>query len=107
LRRVEYGDERDPVQRRKLLAISPLTRIKELRLPLMVQTGGNDPRVPASEAEQAVKAVRRNDGTAWHLLAQDEGHGFAKKANQDYAFWTSLMFWQRNLLGERPRRGSE
>ncbi|HEX8448031.1 MAG TPA: prolyl oligopeptidase family serine peptidase [Allosphingosinicella sp.] len=104
LRRVEYGDERDPVQRKKLLAISPLTRIKELRLPLMVQTGGNDPRVPASEAEQAVKAVRRNGGTAWHLLAQDEGHGFAKKANQDYAFWASLMFWQRNLLDERARR---
>lgn len=107
LRRVEYGDERDPVQRKKLLAISPLTRIKELRLPLMVQTGGNDPRVPASEAEQAVKAVRRNDGTAWHLLAQDEGHGFAKKANQDYAFWASLLFWQRHLLGERERRGTE
>jgi dipeptidyl aminopeptidase/acylaminoacyl peptidase len=107
LRRVEYGDERDPVQRKKLLAISPLTRIKELRLPLMVQTGGNDPRVPASEAEQAVKAVRRNEGTAWHLLAQDEGHGFAKKANQDYAFWASLLFWQRNLLDERPRRGSD
>ena len=107
LRRVEYGDERDPAQRKKLLAISPLTRIKELRLPLMVQTGGNDPRVPASEAEQAVKAVRRNGGTAWHLLAQDEGHGFAKKANQDYAFWASLMFWQRNLLGERAGRGTE
>lgn len=107
LRRVEYGDERDPVQRKKLLAISPLTRIRELRLPLMVQTGGNDPRVPASEAEQAVKAVRRNGGTAWHVLAQDEGHGFAKKANQDYAFWASLLFWQRHLLGERERRGSE
>jgi dipeptidyl aminopeptidase/acylaminoacyl peptidase len=107
LRRVEYGDERDPAQRKKLLAISPLTRIKELRLPLMVQTGGNDPRVPASEAEQAVKAVRRNGGTAWHLLAQDEGHGFAKKVNQDYAFWASLMFWQRHLLDEKPRRGSE
>lgn len=107
LRRVEYGDERDASQRKKLLAISPLTRIKELRLPLMVQTGGNDPRVPASEAEQAVKAVRRNGGTAWHLLAQDEGHGFAKKVNQDYAFWASLMFWQRHLLDERPRRGTE
>ncbi|HEX2762742.1 MAG TPA: prolyl oligopeptidase family serine peptidase [Allosphingosinicella sp.] len=100
LRRVEYGDERDPAQRKKLLAISPLTRVKELRIPLMVQTGGNDPRVPASEAEQIVKAVRRNDNPAWHLLAQNEGHGFAKKENQDYAFWASLMFWKRYLLGE-------
>jgi dipeptidyl aminopeptidase/acylaminoacyl peptidase len=100
LRRVEYGDERDPVQRAKLLAISPLTRVSELRIPLMVTTGGNDPRVPASEADQIIRAVRGNGGTAWHLLGQDEGHGFAKKANQDYQFWTSLMFWQRNLFGE-------
>jgi dipeptidyl aminopeptidase/acylaminoacyl peptidase len=103
LRRVEYGDERDPAQRAKLLAISPLTRIRELRMPLMIVTGGNDPRVPASEAEQVVKAVRANGGNVWHLLAQDEGHGFAKKANQDYQFWTSLMFWQQNLLGQRAR----
>ena len=102
LRRVEYGDERDPVQRAKLIAISPLTRVKELRLPLMVVTGGNDPRVPASEADQIVKAVRANGRTAWHLLARDEGHGFSKKANQDYLFWTSLMFWQANLLGQEP-----
>ncbi|MEA3004188.1 MAG: hypothetical protein QOH81_2976 [Sphingomonadales bacterium] len=99
LRRVEYGDERDPVQRAKLLAISPLTRVRELRIPLMVTTGGNDPRVPPSEAEQIVRAVRANGGTAWHLLGKDEGHGFAKKANQDYQFWASLLFWQRNLFG--------
>jgi dipeptidyl aminopeptidase/acylaminoacyl peptidase len=101
LRRVEYGDERDPAQRAKLLAISPLTHVKDLRVPLFVVTGGNDPRVPPSEAEQIVRAVRANGGEAWHLLGKDEGHGFAKKANQDYQFWASLLFWQRNLLGER------
>jgi dipeptidyl aminopeptidase/acylaminoacyl peptidase len=101
LRRVEYGDERDPAQRAKLLAISPLTRVRDLRVPLMVVTGGNDPRVPPSEANQMVKAARANGGEAWHLLGQDEGHGFAKKANQDYQFWTSLLFWERNLLRGR------
>jgi dipeptidyl aminopeptidase/acylaminoacyl peptidase len=100
LRRVEYGDERDPQQRRKLEAISPLTRSKEIRLPLLVVTGNNDPRVPASEAEQIVRAVRSHGGQAWHLLAMDEGHGFAKKANQDYQFWASLMFWEQTLLRE-------
>jgi dipeptidyl aminopeptidase/acylaminoacyl peptidase len=99
LRRVEYGDERDPAQRAKLVEISPLTHAKQLRIPLMVQTGGNDPRVPPSEAEQMVKAVRANGVPAWHLLAQNEGHGYAKKENQDYAFWASLLFWQRNLFG--------
>lgn len=105
LRRVEYGDERDPAQRAKLKEISPLTRVSELRIPLMVVTGGNDPRVPASEADQIVKAVRANGGTAWHLLGQNEGHGFAKKENQDYNFWASLIFWQQTLLGgEKPAR---
>ena len=100
LRRIEYGDERDPAQRAKLVAISPLTRAKELKIPLMVVTGGNDPRVPPSEANQMVAAVRANGVPAWHLLARDEGHGYAKKENQDYQFWTSLMFWQANLLGK-------
>ena len=99
LRRVEYGDERNPAERAALLAISPMTRASELRIPLMVVTGGNDPRVPASEADQMVRAVRANGQTAWHLLAADEGHGFSKKENQDYQFWTTLMFWQQHLLG--------
>jgi dipeptidyl aminopeptidase/acylaminoacyl peptidase len=98
LRRVEYGDERDPAERARLLAISPLTRVDELRIPLMVVTGANDPRVPASEADQIVKSVREKGRTAWHLVGQNEGHGFAKKENQDYQFWTGLMFWQANLL---------
>ncbi|MEA3047951.1 MAG: hypothetical protein QOJ53_2283 [Sphingomonadales bacterium] len=99
LRRVEYGDERDPAQRAALLAISPMTRVEALRIPLMVVTGANDPRVPASEADQMVRAVRASGRPAWHLLGQNEGHGFAKKENQDYQFWVGLMFWEANLLG--------
>ncbi len=104
LRRVEYGDERVPEQRAKLMAISPLTRVNELNIPLMIVTGGNDPRMPASEADQIVKAIRSKGGTVWHILGQNEGHGFAKKENQDYEFWTGLMFWERTLLGNE--RGS-
>jgi len=100
LRRVEYGDERDPVQRAKLLEISPLTRINEIRLPLFVVQGANDPRVPKSEADQIVQAVRANGQDVWYLVGENEGHGFAKKENQDYQFWTTLMFWQKNLLGQ-------
>ncbi len=100
LRRVEYGDERVPEQRAKLLAISPLTDIAKIKVPLMVVTGGNDPRVPPSEADQVVKAVRGNGGTVWHMLAADEGHGYRKKANTDYNFWGVLAFWQAYLLGD-------
>ena len=100
LRRVEYGDERDPVQRAKLMEISPLTRVNEITKPMFVVTGANDPRVPKSEADQMVAAIRANGGEAWHLVAADEGHGFAKKANSDYAFLAQLVFWKRHLLGE-------
>ena len=99
LRRVEYGDERDPAQRAKLMAISPLTRVNEIEKPMFVITGANDPRVPKSEADQMVAAIRKNGGEAWHLVAADEGHGFAKKANSDYAFLAQLAFWEKRLLG--------
>lgn len=98
LRRVEYGDERDPRQRAKLKAISPLGRADRIAVPLKVVTGANDPRVPASEAEQMVAAVRARGGQAWHLVARNEGHGFRRKENQDYQFWTSLIFWEQTLL---------
>jgi dipeptidyl aminopeptidase/acylaminoacyl peptidase len=100
LRRAEYGDERDPAQRAKLLEISPLRRIGEIREPLYVVQGANDPRVPKSEADQIVKALRANGNEVWYLLADNEGHGYAKKENLDYLFWTTLMFWQKNLLGQ-------
>jgi dipeptidyl aminopeptidase/acylaminoacyl peptidase len=103
LRRVEYGDERDAKQRAKLTAISPLTRAAELKIPLMVTTGGNDPRVPASEADQMIKAVRANNVPAWSLLAKDEGHGYAKKENVDYQFWSTILFLQKNLLGDASK----
>jgi dipeptidyl aminopeptidase/acylaminoacyl peptidase len=100
LRRVEYGDERIPEQRAKLTEISPLTRVSEIEKPMFVITGANDPRVPKSEADQMVAAIRANGGEAWHLVAADEGHGFAKKANADYAFLAQLVFWKKYLLGE-------
>jgi dipeptidyl aminopeptidase/acylaminoacyl peptidase len=100
LRRVEYGDERIPEQRAKLTEISPLTRVGEIAKPMFVITGANDPRVPKSEADQMVAAIRAKGGEAWHLVAADEGHGFAKKANADYAFLAQLAFWKKHLLGE-------
>jgi dipeptidyl aminopeptidase/acylaminoacyl peptidase len=101
LRRVEYGDERDPKQRAKLVEISPLTSVGKIAVPLLVATGGNDPRVPPSEAEQMIAAVRGRGGQAWHLIAQNEGHVFRKKENEDYYFWASILFWEKTLLDGR------
>jgi dipeptidyl aminopeptidase/acylaminoacyl peptidase len=100
LRRVEYGDERDPKQRAKLLEISPLRRISEIKAPLFIVQGANDPRVPKSEADQIVKAVRSGGTDVWYLVGENEGHGFAKKENQDYQFWATMMFWQKTLLAQ-------
>jgi dipeptidyl aminopeptidase/acylaminoacyl peptidase len=98
LRRVEYGDERDPKQRAKLEEISPLNHIDQIKSPMFVVAGANDPRVPASEAEQIVKALRARGIPTWYLLGRNEGHGFGKKENQDYLFWATLMFWDQTLL---------
>jgi dipeptidyl aminopeptidase/acylaminoacyl peptidase len=100
LRRVEYGDERDPKQRAKLLEISPLRRISEIKAPLFIVQGANDPRVPKSEADQIVKAVRASGTDVWYLVGENEGHGFAKKENQDYQFWSTMMFWEKTLLAQ-------
>lgn len=98
LRRVEYGDERDPAQRTKLTEISPLTGVDRLKIPLLVVTGSNDPRVPESEASQIVAAVRAKGGTAWHLIGKNEGHGYRKKENRDYQAAVETMFWKTYLL---------
>jgi dipeptidyl aminopeptidase/acylaminoacyl peptidase len=98
LRRVEYGDERDPKQRAKLEEISPLRRMKEIQAPLFIVQGANDPRVPKSEADQIVKALRADGRTVWYMVGENEGHGFAKKENQDYLFWSTLQFWDQTLL---------
>ena len=83
LRRIEYGDERDPHMRVFLERISPLTNAARIRKPLLVAAGQNDPKVPASESEQLVWQVRSTGGDVWYLVAKDEGHGFAKKSNED------------------------
>jgi len=98
LRRVEYGDERDPKMREFLERIAPFNKAKNITKPLFVIAGKNDPRVPASESEQMVSIVRQNGTPVWWLMAKDEGHGFAKKKNQDYQFYATVMFVKEYLL---------
>jgi dipeptidyl aminopeptidase/acylaminoacyl peptidase len=98
LRRVEYGDERDPKMRAFLEQIAPYNKAKNITKPLFVVAGKNDPRVPASESEQMVNIVRQNGTPVWWLMAKDEGHGFAKKKNQDYQFCATVMFMKDYLL---------
>lgn len=100
LRRVEYGDERDPAMAKVFEEISPLNNAAKITSPLFVAQGRNDPRVPYTEAEQIVKAVRGNGQPVWYLLYADEGHGFAKKANSDWFGAATILFWQQHLLND-------
>jgi dipeptidyl aminopeptidase/acylaminoacyl peptidase len=98
LRRVEYGDERDDRMSEFLETISPANRANQIRRPLLVVQGRNDPRVPVTESEQMVKAIRNRGGTVWYLMAKDEGHGFAKKRNADFQFLAMVQFLKKFLL---------
>jgi dipeptidyl aminopeptidase/acylaminoacyl peptidase len=98
LRRAEYGDERDPAMREFLESIAPARHARSITKPLFVVQGRNDPRVPYTESEQMVATVKANGGPVWYLLANDEGHGFAKKKNQDFQFYATVAFVRAYLL---------
>jgi dipeptidyl aminopeptidase/acylaminoacyl peptidase len=98
LRRVEYGDERNPKMREFLEHIAPMNNIEKIKKPMMVVAGKNDPRVPVSESDQIVAALKKSGTPVWYIMAKDEGHGFQKKANQDYQFYATVEFLQEYLL---------
>ena len=99
LRRVEYGDERVAEVAEFFERIAPLNNSKRITKPLFVVQGGNDPRVPLSEADQIVERVKSNGGGVWYLMASDEGHGFRKKNNADFQFYATTLFVKKYLLG--------
>jgi dipeptidyl aminopeptidase/acylaminoacyl peptidase len=98
LRRTKYGDERDPDMRAFLEKIAPTANAYKITKPMLIVQGLNDPRVPVIESEQILEAIRGNGGTAWYLLARDEGHGFRKKSNRDYYMSAMMLFLEQHLV---------
>ena len=98
LRRVEYGDERDPETRAFLEKISPLNNVDKIDVPLLIVQGQNDPIVPVSESEQMVRALRERGQPVWYLNALNEGHVYQKKENRDIFQQVTFMFLQQYLL---------
>jgi dipeptidyl aminopeptidase/acylaminoacyl peptidase len=98
LRRAEYGDERDPEMRAFMERIAPLNHADKITKPLFVIQGANDPRVPLSESDQIVGAAKKNQVPVWYLVAKDEGHGFRKKKNRDFQFYSTILFVEKFLL---------
>ncbi len=97
-RRLEYGDERVPEVRAYLESISPLNHADRIDIPLLVVQGKNDPRVPASESEQIVNALRERGRPVWYILALNEGHGYDRKENRDIYEQATILFLQQHLL---------
>ena len=98
LRRVEYGDERDPKMHEFLEKIAPMNHVDMIKKPMLVVAGKNDPRVPVSESEQIAGALKKQGTPVWFLIGKDEGHGYRKKVNQDYQFYATVEFLQEYLL---------
>ena len=91
----EYGD---PVKDSAFLVeISPLTHVNDIKHPLFVYQGKNDPRVPYTEAEQIVEAVKKKGVPVEYILLPDEGHGLAKRENRIKVITAIVKFLDENV----------
>jgi dipeptidyl aminopeptidase/acylaminoacyl peptidase len=100
LRRVEYGDERNPEMRAHLESIAPIRHVDGIRHPMLIVQGENDPRVPVTESEQMVAALRDAGQTVWYMNALNEGHGYEKKENRDIYQQATVLFLKEHLIGD-------
>ena len=97
-RKALYDEIGDPVRDKDFLtATSPLFHAREIRMPLMVVQGANDPRVIKPESDEIVEAVKNNKVPVEYVVFADEGHGFSKKKNQAEANAKILQFLDKYL----------
>ena len=82
-----------------LVARSPLSRVDDIKIPMLIAQGANDPRVKQAESEQIVAAMRRKGIDHEYLLFEDEGHGFAKPENRLQFYRVAETFLAQHLDG--------
>jgi dipeptidyl aminopeptidase/acylaminoacyl peptidase len=82
-----------------LWSISPLSRVDQIVIPILIAQGANDPRVKQAESEQIVQAMRERGVEHEYLLFPDEGHGFARPENTKTFFRASERFLAKHLGG--------
>jgi dipeptidyl aminopeptidase/acylaminoacyl peptidase len=99
--RLEYGDIDDPDDREFFREISPITHVDNVRAPVMVLHGANDPRDPVEESDQFVRAIRERGGEVQYLRFPDEGHGIRKLENRITAYRRIAEFLERVLQPAR------
>lgn len=81
---------------------SPITYVDQVRAPLLVLQGANDPRVVKAESDQMVEHLRTLGREVEYIVFEDEGHGFAKRANQLRAYWLAAQFFDKHLHALHP-----
>ena len=85
---------------------SPLFFAHQIKKPLMVLQGANDPRVLKVESDEIVAAVKKNNVPVEYVVFDDEGHGFVKKENQIEGYSAILTFLDTYLKGKPTSSGS-
>ncbi len=101
LRAAEYGDP--DTQADLLRELSPIHRVANIRAPMFVIHGRNDPRVPLGETEQIVTAIREHGGTAELAIFDDEGHGLIKRNNRIRGYGLMADFLDQHLGPQAAR----
>ncbi|MGI8898264.1 MAG: S9 family peptidase [Pyrinomonadaceae bacterium] len=95
LREREYGTLEKDLE--FLRSISPIYKVDRIRAPLFVLQGKNDPRVPYTESEQIVKALRDRNRPVEYILFEDEGHGFVKLNNRLFMYPKIVEFLDKHM----------
>jgi len=93
------GDPDDPEQEADLLARSPITRVDQIRTPLLVIQGANDVRVVQAESDNLVEALRERGVEVEYLVKDDEGHGFVNEDNVIDMYHAVERFLAQHLGG--------
>jgi len=102
-RKALYTELGDPsTDEAYLKKISPLFHASEIRKPLLVLQGANDPRVLKVESDEIVAAAKTNGVPTEYVVFDDEGHGFRKKENQNKGYRAILDFLDQHLKNATP-----
>jgi dipeptidyl aminopeptidase/acylaminoacyl peptidase len=97
-RNAEYGDPANPEMRAFLARISPLTNVAKLKMPVFVAAGAKDTRVPITQAEALVKALKANGTPVWYVRFEDAGHQQLTAPTNDFSIYTWVMFVRKFIL---------
>jgi dipeptidyl aminopeptidase/acylaminoacyl peptidase len=96
------GDINDPKDQKFLLERSPITYIDQVKTPILIIQGANDPRVVKGESEQMVEALLKKGVRVEYMVFEDEGHGFTKTENAIRGWKKAAHFFFEHLLGQIP-----